>query len=107
MRPMMRPMMRPWMRAPMSYSLIFTESYEKIERSFLKRHPDLRERYHKTLAILEQDPLHPSLRLHALEGRLAGLHAIAINLQYRITLELEVREEETILVSVGSHGEVY
>ena len=91
----------------MPYSLIFTESYEKIEKRFLKRHPDLLDRHHKTLAILEQDPFHPSLRLHALEGRLAGLYAVSINLQYRITLELELREQEVILVSVGSHGEVY
>ena len=72
----------------MPYSLIFTESYEKIEKRFLKRHPDLLDRYHKTLAILEQDPFHPSLRVHALEGRLAGLHAVSINLQYRITESL-------------------
>jgi mRNA-degrading endonuclease YafQ of YafQ-DinJ toxin-antitoxin module len=91
----------------MRYSLIFTESYEKIERRFLKRHPDLLERYHRTLALLELDPFHPSLRLHALQGRLAGLHAVSINLQYRITLELELREQEILLVSVGSHGEVY
>ena len=91
----------------MPYSLIFTESYERIERRFLKRHPDLLDRYEKALALLELDPFHPSLRLHALVGRLAGLHAVPINLQYRITLELELRESEIILVSVGSHGEVY
>ena len=91
----------------MPYSLIFTESYEKVERRFLKRHPDLVERYEKTLAVLEEDPFHPSLRLHALVGRLAGLHAVSINLQYRITLKLELRESEIILVSVESHGEGY
>jgi mRNA-degrading endonuclease YafQ of YafQ-DinJ toxin-antitoxin module len=91
----------------MRYNLVFTASYEKIERRFLQRHPQLLERYAKTLALLEHDPLHPSLRLHALEGRLAGLHSVSINLQYRITLELELREGEIILVSVGSHGEVY
>jgi mRNA-degrading endonuclease YafQ of YafQ-DinJ toxin-antitoxin module len=91
----------------MPYDLIFTESYAKIERRFLKRHPDLRERYYKTLALLEQGPRHPSLRLHGLEGQLAGLHAVAINLQYRITLELELREQEIILINVGSHGAVY
>jgi mRNA-degrading endonuclease YafQ of YafQ-DinJ toxin-antitoxin module len=69
----------------MPYSLIFTESYEKIERRFLKRHPDLLERNEMTLAVLERDPFHPSLRLHALVGRLAGLHAVSINLQNRIT----------------------
>jgi len=91
----------------MLYSLIFTESYEKIEQRFLKRHPDLLERYEMTLAVLERDPFHPSLRLHALTGRLAGLHAVSINLQYRITLELELRASEIIPVSVGSHGEMY
>lgn len=91
----------------MAYSLIFTASYEKIEKRFLQRHPQLLERYAKTLALLEHDPFHPSLRLHALNGRLAGLHSVSINLQYRITLELELREGEIILVSVGSHGEVY
>jgi mRNA-degrading endonuclease YafQ of YafQ-DinJ toxin-antitoxin module len=91
----------------MPYELIFTESYERIERRFLKRHPDLLDRYYKTLALLEQDPSHPSLRLHSLEARLAGLHAVALTLQYRITLELELHEREIILVNVGSHGEVY
>jgi mRNA-degrading endonuclease YafQ of YafQ-DinJ toxin-antitoxin module len=91
----------------MPYELIFSASYEKIERRFLRRHPDLLDRYHKTLALLEQDPTHPSLRLRALEGRLAGLHAVAMTLQFRITLELELREREIILVNVGSHGEVY
>lgn len=91
----------------MPYELIFTESYEKIEKRFLKRHPDLLNRYRKTLALLEQDPFHPSLRLHGLEGRLAGLHSASITLQYRITLELEIRGREIILVNVGSHDEVY
>lgn len=91
----------------MTYELIFTESYEKIEKRFFKRHPDLLERYRKTVALLEQDPYHPSLRLHGLEGRLAALHAVAITLQYRITLVLELREREIILVNVGSRGEMY
>ena len=91
----------------MSYSLVFTEHYEKMERRLLKTHRDLWERYRKTLTLLEQDPFHPSLQLHPLLGRLVGLHAVSINLQYRITLELEVRGQEIILVGIGSHGEVY
>ena len=91
----------------MSYRLIFPARYERNERRFLRRHPDLQSRYHRTLLLLKEDPFHPSLRLYALRGRLTGLHSVSINLQYRITLELEIREEEIILVSVGSHGEVY
>lgn len=91
----------------MPYNLIFTASYEKIEKRFLQRHPQLLERYAKTLTLLEHDPFHPSLRLHELKGRLAGLHSVSINIQYRITLELELREGTIVLISVGSHGEVY
>jgi len=91
----------------MAYRLIFPGPYRKREKTFLARHPDLRERYYKTLRLLECDPFHPSLRLHALAGRLSGLHSASISLQYRITLELEVRDREIVLINVGSHGEVY
>ena len=91
----------------MPFKLVFPASYQKREKTFLAKHPDLRERYFKTLLLLEQNPLHPSLRLHPLQGRLAGLHSASISMQYRITLELELRENEIVFVNVGSHGEVY
>lgn len=73
----------------------------------LKKHPGLRPRYFKTLLLLEHNPLHPSLRLHALRGRLAGLHSVSISMRYRITLELELREREIVFVNIGSHSDVY
>jgi len=91
----------------MSFQLIFTEQYEKRAARFLKRHPELEKQYLKTLQLLEMNPRHHSLRLHALSGRLQGLHSIAINLSYRITLELLIQDEEIILINVGDHDVVY
>lgn len=91
----------------MTFELIFPASYRKRETVFLRKHPDLRERYFKTLRLLERDPFHPSLRMHPLHGRLEGLHSASISLQYRITLELEIRERQVFFINVGSHGEVY
>lgn len=91
----------------MSYDLVFTEHYEKMERRFFRMYPDLMEHYHKTPPLLEQDPFHLSLRLYALQGWLTGLHAVSITLQYGIALELALRECEIIPVGVGSHGAVY
>lgn len=68
------------------------------------KHPDGRPRYLKTLLLLGQDPSHPSLRLHTLQGRLAGLHSISHSMRYRIILELELREEGIVFVNVDSHG---
>lgn len=91
----------------MSFALIFTDQYEKRAARFLKRHPESEKQYLKTLQLLEANPFHPSLRLHALSGRLAGLHSVSISLSYRITLELLIRDSEIILVNIGSHDEVY
>ena len=91
----------------MPYRLVFPASYQKREKAFLRKHPDVRERYFKTLLLLEQNPFHPSLRLHSLQGALTGLHLVSISMQYRITLELELRENEIVFVNVGTHGEVY
>ncbi len=91
----------------MSFQLIFTAQYDRRAASFLKRHPDLEKQYLKTLQLLELNPHHPSLRLHALSGKLQGLHSISINLSYRITLELLIKDEEIIPVNVGDHDVVY
>ena len=91
----------------MSYTLVFTDQYTRRALRFLKQHPELRQQYLKTLQLLEANPFHPSLRMHALSGRLAGLHSVSINLSYRIAMELLVTEHEIIPVNVGSHDAVY
>jgi mRNA-degrading endonuclease YafQ of YafQ-DinJ toxin-antitoxin module len=90
-----------------SYLLVFTDQYNRRAARFLKRHPQLREQYRKTLLLLQANPHHPSLRLRALSGRLAGLHSVSINLSYRITLELIIRERQIVPVNVGDHDAVY
>lgn len=91
----------------MPYELVYPESYNRRAARFLKRHPESRDQYRKTLELLALNPHHPSLRLHALKGRLAGLHSISINLSYRITIELLIREGEIVLINVGDHDTVY
>ena len=91
----------------MAFKLVFTEQYTKRAARFLKRHPELRTQYLKTLQLLEANPHHPSLRLHALSGKLAGLHSISINISYSITLELFIQNDEIIPVNVGDHDAVY
>ena len=90
----------------MSFRLLFTAQYEKRAARFLKRHPELEKQYLKKLQLLEANPHHPSLRLHALSGRLHGLHSVSINISSRITQELLIVNEEIIPVIVGDHNSV-
>ena len=91
----------------MNYQLIYTDSYNKRAKKFLRKHPEVHNQYRRTLQLLELDPYHPSLRLHGLETRLKGISSVSINMSYRIVLELEIKEEEIILINVGSHDHVY
>ena len=91
----------------MAYKLIFTEDYTRRALRFLKRHPELKNQYVKTLALLELNPHHPSLRMHGLSGRMQGVHSVSINLSYRITLELLIQDQKIIPLNVGSHDAVY
>ena len=91
----------------MSWTLVYTESYNKRAARFLKKHPERIDQYEKTLNLLELNLYHPSLRLHQLTGKLSSLHSVSINLSYRITMEMVLMEKEILLVNVGSHNEVY
>ena len=91
----------------MAWQLVFTEQYNRRAARFLKRHPEVTTQYAKTLQLLEINPHHPALRLHRLQGKLAGLHSVSINLSYRVTLVLLVTQTQIVPVNVGSHDDVY
>jgi mRNA-degrading endonuclease YafQ of YafQ-DinJ toxin-antitoxin module len=92
---------------PITYKVVLTDDYTKIAFRFLKRHPELRQQYAKTIALLETNPYQPSLRLHALKGRQPHLHSVSINLSYRITLELLIKDHQITPINVGDHDAVY
>ncbi len=91
----------------MTYKLIYTKSYNKKAKKFIRKHPDLLNQYEKTLKLLELNPNHPSLRLHELKGKLKGIYSVSINISYRITLELIITKSDIILIDVGPHDQVY
>ena len=91
----------------MNYKLIQTEEYFKKLKKFIKKHPQVLDRYIKTIELLEVDPFHPSLRLHKLQGKLRVYHSVSINMQYRIVIDFILQDKEIIPIDIGTHDEVY
>ena len=56
---------------------------------------------------LTNNPFENSLKTHKLKGNLSDFYACSLTYQYRIVLTIEVRDEEVILVNIGTHDEVY
>ena len=91
----------------MKYKILFTGEFEKRALNFLKKHREIKERYFKTLMLLEENPFHPSLRLHKLKGQLTDLYSVSINISYRITIDFIIEENSIIPINIGSHDDVY
>ena len=91
----------------MAYQLVLTESYTGLAFRFFKRHPELTRQYAKAIALLEANPHHPSLRLHAVKGKHKNLYSVSINLSYRITLKLLIRDQQINPINVRVHDTVY
>lgn len=52
--------------------------------------------------IFKDNPLHPSLRLHALQGKLKGLWSISITGSYRIIFQRQANGD-ILFISIGKH----
>jgi mRNA-degrading endonuclease YafQ of YafQ-DinJ toxin-antitoxin module len=91
----------------MPFRINYSKGYKKREHKFFKKHRDLLSKYEKTLRLLEANPFHPSLRLHKLSGNLEELHSVSLDIQYRITLEFYIEDEEIVPVNIGTHDDVY
>jgi mRNA-degrading endonuclease YafQ of YafQ-DinJ toxin-antitoxin module len=89
------------------FELVRTTSFERRLQRFIGRQPALRPRIARVLRDLAADPFQPHLELHALAGELEGLHAVRATYSYRLIVSLNLREQEIILLSIGSHDEVY
>lgn len=91
----------------MSYKLIITDYYFKKLKKFIKKYPEIFDRYQKSMEILEIDPFHPSLRLHKLQGKLKEYYSVSINMNYRVVIDFIIEDEKIIPIDIGTHDEVY
>ena len=92
---------------PPAFALVWTESFARTARRFLRKRPDLDGILADVLRQLETDPKAPRLRLHALHGRHRGTQAISLTYECRIVLIVRFTPKEVVLLDIGSHDEVY
>jgi len=52
--------------------------------------------------VFKNNPLHPSLRLHELHGKLQGIWSISISGGYRIIFE-RMENGDILFISIGKH----
>lgn len=91
----------------MPFEARLTPKFERKVTRFLKKHPDLKDRYQKCLRLLQENPFHPSLRLHKLQGQLSEYHSVSATLSYQMVIEFVIQDEQIIPIDIGTHEDVY
>ena len=89
------------------YNIKQTDTFEKKSIKFFKKHKDLVPKFKKVIEKLIDDPFENSLKIHKLKGNLSDFHACSLTYQYRIILTIEIKDEEIVLVNIGTHDDVY
>ncbi len=91
--------------------LVETPRFRRMFRKHVRRNPALRARIEQTLHLMSEDILAPSLATHKLGGELNGLLACSCGYDCRIVFTIEIDEVEQqeviLLISIGTHEEVY
>lgn len=73
----------------------FVKEFKKLERSIQQKAIEVEKRF-------RINPLHPSLRLHPLKGRLIGLWSISVSMNVRIIFE-RMENGDIVFLSIGQH----
>lgn len=89
------------------WRLGYSETFLRTTRKLTRRNRALREALAGAVALLEEDPHNPHLKLDLLHGALEGLWAVRVTYKVRIVFVLHEEERSIILVDAGSHDEVY
>lgn len=77
------------------YDPDFIKEFKRLERT-------IQERAVKAERLFKNTPLHPSLRLHRLKGRLAGIWSISVTMNIRIIFK-QINTGEIVFLSIGKH----
>jgi len=92
-------------------TLVWGASFKRAFKQLAHRHPQLRTKAQQRLQQLAEDPFQATLRTHKLKGKLAGSWACSVDYDTRIVFDFvtnpESGDEEILLLTVGSHDEVY
>ncbi|MCX6669057.1 MAG: type II toxin-antitoxin system mRNA interferase toxin, RelE/StbE family [Methanothrix sp.] len=91
--------------------LIWANAFRRALKKTVKQRPDILPKVENALHLLAEDPFHPELHTHKLKGRLERLWACSIDYDNRILFMFlknpDAEPEDILLVSMGTHQEVY
>ncbi len=86
--------------------IVWDQGFKRVYRKKVKNDNEFKKRFWKSLELFSKNPFQPRLRTHKLTGGLEGLWAFSVAFDCRVIFEF-IKENEVLLIDIGSHEEVY
>ncbi len=93
----------------MRRKLLRSTAFLRRSRRLEKKHPDAIADVEAAIALLEADAFDPRLKTHKLTGNLDGVWACSADYDLRLLFDFVQQDgaESILLLSIGTHNEVY
>ncbi len=99
----------------MNRNLIPSSNFIRKIKRIIKKHPELENTINRILDILVEDPFDSKLKTHKLKGKFEGCYSCVVGYDLRIILkfvesadkESNLKSENILLLTIGTHDEVY
>ncbi|WP_375511165.1 type II toxin-antitoxin system YafQ family toxin [uncultured Nostoc sp.] len=92
-------------------NLVWSPTFVRAFKRLVNKNPELRFQIEQVLEQIAEDPFQLSLRSHKLKDDSSGRYSCSIDYRNRILFKFvtnpESGEEEILLLTLGSHDEVY
>ena len=92
-------------------TLSWTSAFKRAYKRYSKKRPNLKQNIEAALKKLHNNPSDPSLNTHMLGGKLNGIWACSVAYDCRIVFVFKknpkTKENEIVLINIGTHDEVY
>ncbi|BAY75266.1 hypothetical protein NIES25_16840 [Nostoc linckia NIES-25] len=92
-------------------NLVWSPIFVRTSKCLVKKNPELGSQIEQLLQQIAEEPFQPSLRSHKLKGDLSGRYSCSIDshnqILFKFVTNTESVEEEILLLTLGSHDDVY
>ena len=92
-------------------AVIWSNAFARSFKKWMRKRPDLQNDITEALRLLVVDPFAPQLETHKLKGKLSGSWACSAGYDLRVVFDFvkaeRDREDDILLLAVGTHDEVY
>jgi addiction module RelE/StbE family toxin len=79
--------------------------HKKFQKQYQKLPPHIQQQFLNRVALLQNEPKSPLLRVHALQGKMSDFMSMNITADYRALFI--IKNNEIFFQKVGTHSELY